>query len=159
MAESWAAVLATPMPGGPRLGLATAPAGLSQVRFLPPQTPLQPARDSVAAYFADRLESYFGGEAVAFDGPLAPADTAYRDTVRSLMQAIPAGAVRSYGQLAREIGSAPRAVAGACRANPLPLVVPCHRVVGSAGVGGYMGRTAGPPLEYKRWLLRHEGGS
>lgn len=157
MTETWAAVVATPLPGGVRLGLATVPQGLSRVEFLPPETPLQPARDPVAERFAAQLESYFRGDLVGFDGPLAPADTAFRRGVRSLLQAIPPGAVRTYGQLAEEIRSSARALAGACRANPLPLIVPCHRVVAAGGPGGYMGQTAGTALEYKRWLLRHEG--
>jgi len=75
------------------------------------------------------------------------------------MQAIPAGETRTYGEIAAAIGSSARAVGGACGANPIPLVVPCHRVVASGGrLGGFMGaREEGFELAIKRWLLAHEG--
>ena len=63
----------------------------------------------------------------------------------------------TYGELARRVDSAPRAIGQACRRNPVPIVVPCHRVVAASGVGGYAGELAGMALEMKRWLLRHEG--
>lgn len=157
MGEYWSAVIATPLPGAPRLGLRCAPEGLERVAILPPETPLEPAKDELAAHFSAQVQSYFRGELANFDGPLAPADTRFRGQVRDRLRAIPAGATITYGALARKLASAPRAVAGACRANPLPLVVPCHRVIAAGGAGGYMGQTTGTALEYKRWLLRHEG--
>lgn len=83
--------------------------------------------------------------------------TPYQRRVWQLLQQIPAGEVRTYGELAAELGSSPRAVAQACRANPIPVLIPCHRVVGKGGIGGYMGKSEGPELEIKRWLLHHEG--
>ena len=68
-----------------------------------------------------------------------------------------AGATRSYLEVAQQIGSAPRPVGTACGANRIPLLIPCHRVVGSSGLGGFMHSRGGKPLEIKRWLLRHEG--
>jgi methylated-DNA-[protein]-cysteine S-methyltransferase len=75
------------------------------------------------------------------------------------MQRIPAGRTRTYGDLARELGSSARAVGGACGANPLPVVVPCHRVIAANGaLGGFMGaKDDGFELGIKRWLLGHEG--
>ena len=75
------------------------------------------------------------------------------------MQAIPAGEVRRYGQLADALGSSARAVGGACRANPVPLVVPCHRVVAAHGLGGFGGATGGKRLSVKQRLLEGEGVS
>ncbi|MGM0593267.1 MAG: methylated-DNA--[protein]-cysteine S-methyltransferase, partial [Pseudomonadota bacterium] len=72
-------------------------------------------------------------------------------------RAIPAGEALTYAELASRVGSSARAVAGACRANPMPLLIPCHRVVAVDGPGGYLGSTAGQALAIKRWLLRHEG--
>jgi len=69
---------------------------------------------------------------------------------------IPAGDTMSYGDIAANLGSGARAVANACRQNRLPLFVPCHRVVASSGIGGFMGKTSGGPLKIKRWLLAHE---
>lgn len=74
---------------------------------------------------------------------------------RQLMR-IPAGSTMSYGELARQLDSGARAVANACRHNPIPLFVPCHRVVAANGIGGFMGETDGKPLQIKLWLLEHE---
>ena len=71
---------------------------------------------------------------------------------------IPLGGVATYGELAAQLGSSPRAVGGACRNNPIPLLIPCHRVVSKTGVGGFSGEWGeGERVETKRWLLRHEG--
>lgn len=104
-----------------------------------------------------QLAHYFADGHGTFDLSLAPVGTEFQRRVWSLLRAIPAGETRTYGALARELGSAPRAVGQACRANPLPIVVPCHRVVGAQGLGGFAGDTSGRRLAVKRWLLRHEG--
>lgn len=83
--------------------------------------------------------------------------TPYQQKVWQALQRIPVSEVRTYGELARELGSGARAVAQACRANPWPVLIPCHRVVSTTGLGGYMGKVDGPELEIKRWLLHHEG--
>ncbi len=84
--------------------------------------------------------------------------TAFRQRVWQALAQIPIGESRTYGELARELRSAPRAIGGACGANPIALVIPCHRVVGTRGsLGGFMGVTEGGPIAIKRWLLTHEG--
>lgn len=75
---------------------------------------------------------------------------------QALLQIAP-GQTLSYGDLAKILSSSARAVGNACRANPCPIVVPCHRVLAKQGLGGYAGATGGKNLEIKRWLLRHEG--
>jgi methylated-DNA-[protein]-cysteine S-methyltransferase len=103
----------------------------------------------------DQLEDYFDGMRHKFDLPLAPEGTAFQKRVWMAMQDIPAGATRSYGDIARLIDSAPRAVGQACGRNPIPIFLPCHRVLGSQGsIGGYSG---GDGLDTKRALLRLEG--
>jgi methylated-DNA-[protein]-cysteine S-methyltransferase len=106
---------------------------------------------------ARQLARYFADGRGGFDLALAPRGTEFQRRVWALMRAIPAGETRTYGSIARELGSAPRAVGQACRANPLPIVVPCHRVVAAHGLGGFAGDTSGRRLAVKRWLLRHEG--
>jgi methylated-DNA-[protein]-cysteine S-methyltransferase len=96
-------------------------------------------------------------------GDLPPGSAHARRVWRALC-AIPVGETRSYGEIARAIGSSPRAVGQACRANPWPLFVPCHRVVpasgiGSASAGGYAGQRDGPLAHIKAWLLAHETGA
>ena len=108
----------------------------------------------VLAEAARQLTEYFAGERRAFDLPLAPSGTPFRLRVWAAMQAIPYGQTQSYGDLARALDSAPRAIGGACGANPIPLVIPCHRVVGAGGaLGGFSG---GAGCDTKRQLLALE---
>ncbi len=100
------------------------------------------------------LERYFDGVFEPVDLPLAPAGSGFRRRVWQAMQAIPLGETRSYGVLADGLGSAPRAVGGACGANPIPILIPCHRVVAGGGLGGYSG---GAGLVTKVALLKLEG--
>jgi len=105
-----------------------------------------------------QLEAYLADPHHTFTLPLAPKGTLFRQRVWEAIAAIPVGHSRTYGELARALHSAPRAVGGACGANPIALVIPCHRVVGSQGaLGGFMNAAAGDPIAIKRWLLTHEG--
>ncbi len=103
----------------------------------------------------NQLEQYFDGERQGFDLPLAPSGSAFQRKVWASLQHIPYGEVRRYGDLAAELGSAARAIGGACARNPLPIIVPCHRVVAAGGsLGGYSGLEG---LDTKRFLLTLEG--
>ena len=82
--------------------------------------------------------------------------TEYQQRVWQAIAAIPLGQTRTYGQLAHQIDSGPRAVANACGANQLPLIIPCHRVVAQNGLGGFM-QSKLNGLRVKKWLLKHEG--
>jgi len=116
-----------------------------------------PRCDPVATRLRGQLEAYFNDAASPITFPLRFDGTPHQQRVWALLQEIPPGEVRTYGDIARELGSSARAVGNACRCNPIPVVVPCHRVVAARGIGGYTGVTAGPRLERKRWLLAHEG--
>ena len=109
--------------------------------------------DGVLTTAAAQLTEYFAGQRRAFDLPLAPRGTPFRQKVWRAMLDIPYGETRSYGDVARALESGPRAVGGACGANPLPVIVPCHRILAAAGLGGYSGRGG---LEVKQFLLRLE---
>jgi methylated-DNA-[protein]-cysteine S-methyltransferase len=101
-----------------------------------------------------QLDAWFAGRLREFSLPLVEPRSAFERQVREAMLRIPYGATVSYGELAASIGSpgAARAVGTACARNPLPIIVPCHRVLGAGGrIGGY---TAG--VETKRWLLDFE---
>lgn len=104
-----------------------------------------------------QVARYFGNPRVALDVPLDVSGTPFQLRIWRALAEIPVGQVRTYGELARGLGTSARAVGGACRANPCPILIPCHRVVGSGGLGGYTGVTPGAGLAVKRWLLRHEG--
>lgn len=102
----------------------------------------------------DWLNGFFDGDTGAPDLPLRPDGSAFQKRVWEAMTAIPSGRTRSYGELARELDSAAQAVGNACGANPIPILIPCHRVVGASGLGGYSG---GDGLGTKTALLRLEG--
>jgi methylated-DNA-[protein]-cysteine S-methyltransferase len=103
------------------------------------------------------LRRYLRDPTTPWSLPVVARGTPFQRRVWAALRRIPVGRTVTYGALAARLGSAPRAVGAACRANPVALVVPCHRVVASVGLGGYQGRSAGPGVEIKRWLLRHEG--
>jgi methylated-DNA-[protein]-cysteine S-methyltransferase len=142
------------------LGITTSATHLTGIRFLAPATPaLAPRRGSIAHLVCVQLQTYLDESRFEFDLPLALSGTRHRLAVWEAMQRIPAGATRTYGELAQELRSSPRAIGGACGANPIPVVVPCHRVIGAGRtIGGFMGAKAdGFELGIKRWLLGHEG--
>ena len=113
--------------------------------------------DGFAAAILDQLECYLDHSLMSFSLPLPLSGTPFQRRVWDALVAIPPGTVETYGRLARRLGSGPRAVAAACRANPFPIMIPCHRVVAANGLGGYCGHTDGPWLDIKRWLLTHDG--
>ncbi len=86
-----------------------------------------------------QLDAYFSGKLKTFDLPLAIEGTPFQRRVWQTMQQIPYGETRTYGDVAQELNSAARAVGGACGANRLPILIPCHRILGTGGIGGYSG--------------------
>jgi methylated-DNA-[protein]-cysteine S-methyltransferase len=139
--------------------------------------------DRVAERAVREVERYLADPQFRFSLPLASTGTPFRQRVWQSLAGIPVGESRTYGELARALHTAPRAIGGACAANEIALVIPCHRVVGSQGsLGGFMsakgrperellplgGKTRsakgalisaveGDPIAIKRWLLKHEG--
>lgn len=115
-----------------------------------------PATDRTALLdrAADQLRAYFAGELREFDLPLAPRGDAFQQAVCREMSAIPYGETREYGQIARDLGTMPQPVGQACGMNSIPVIIPCHRVVGASGLGGF---SAPGGVETKVALLRHEG--
>ena len=102
----------------------------------------------------DQLFAYFDGDLQTFDLSLKPAGTPFQNKVWAAMLEIPFGQVQTYGQIAKKIGSAARAVGMACGANPIPVIIPCHRIVAATGLGGYSGDGG---LVTKQALLKLEG--
>ncbi len=115
--------------------------------------------DPVPTAIREALAGYFRHGAIGLDLPLAPRGTDFQRRVWHALRAIAPGATRTYGDLARELGTSARAIGGACRANPCLIAVPCHRVVAKDGLGGFAGDISGRRLEVKRWLLRHESAT
>ena len=138
------------------LGIRCAAETLTGIEFLSTGAKPQPARTHFAQTVCGQLAAYFADPDFLFDLPLQLTSTVHRSKVWQAMRAIPRGQTRYYGDLAQQITSSPRAVGQACGANPVPIVIPCHRVVSKAGMGGFMHRRDGSALDIKRWLLVHE---
>ncbi len=100
---------------------------------------------------------YFSDPASPLQWRLQTVGTDYQRRVWKALRAIPVGSVKTYGELAVEIGGSARAVGNACRSNPIPVYIPCHRVVAKQHIGGFAGKTRGRQINIKRWLLQHEG--
>ncbi|TCJ16254.1 MGMT family protein [Parasulfuritortus cantonensis] len=145
-----------PAPFG-ALGVRLLGEALSGLDFLPPETPLRPSGSAVVHRVAHELEAYYADPGHVWKLVLAPAGTLFRQRVWQSLLAIPPGRTRTYGELAEELASSPRAVGQAVGDNPIPIVIPCHRVLAAHGLGGFMHGTAGFPMAVKQWLLHHEG--
>jgi methylated-DNA-[protein]-cysteine S-methyltransferase len=139
-----------------RLGIRAADDAVTALFFggLPPQT--VEGENTLCRETARQLREYLAGERKVFDVPIRLAGTAFQNAVWEALLAIPWGETRTYGQIGASLGrqNAARAVGGACHRNPLPIIVPCHRIVGSTGsLTGFAGG-----LDMKRALLRLEAG-
>jgi methylated-DNA-[protein]-cysteine S-methyltransferase len=131
---------------------------LTGIRYLPLRTPTSAPCDAVTARFARELERYLDDPSFRFTVPYGfDAGSNFDRAVWQEIAGIAAGVTLTYGELARRVKSAPRPVGGACGRNPVPLVVPCHRVLAATGLGGFMGGRRTFPISVKRWLLGHEG--
>lgn len=104
-----------------------------------------------------QIKNYCHSSRNVFDLPVQLEGTDFQKKVWKALQKIPVGQVKTYGELAAELNTSPRAVGNACRRNPIPFIIPCHRVVSKTGIGGFSGATEGEYLVIKRKLLRHEG--
>ncbi|WP_340317450.1 methylated-DNA--[protein]-cysteine S-methyltransferase [Rhizorhabdus argentea] len=116
--------------------------------------PSAPAPGSPVAEAVRQLSAYFSAGFTAFNVPLAPMATVRGEALRAAITGIPPGETLSYGAVAKAAGSSPRAIGQACARNPFPIVIPCHRVVGSGGAIGHY--SAGRGTVTKTWLLDHE---
>ncbi|SMX30263.1 Methylated-DNA--protein-cysteine methyltransferase [Pelagimonas phthalicica] len=123
-------------------------AGWNSVQAIESTPLLEEAKAQILAYFAGELE--------VFDLALKVNGSDFQRQVCEVMSAIPFGETRTYGEIAQEIGAPAQAVGGACGGNPIPLIIPCHRVLSASGLGGFSG-TYG--VETKVELLKHEGAA
>jgi methylated-DNA-[protein]-cysteine S-methyltransferase len=154
MLETYTARMAAPYAV---LGVRTRGEWLTGIDYLPAGAATLAPLDAFARKVCRQLSAYLEDPDFRFDLPYLAEGTAYQARVWERVQSIPRGQTRSYLDIARELRSAPRPVGMACSANRIPLVIPCHRVVASRGIGGFMHSRGGHAIEIKRWLLRHEG--
>ena len=111
---------------------------------------------NVTMALAQQMQQYWltGQITTRFD--LLKQGTEFQRKVWHALCQIPAGQTKTYGELARELNTSPRALANACRKNPFPLLIPCHRILAKTGIGGYAGATTGKLVDIKVALLQHE---
>jgi len=164
----YAAILSTParvtVPGASAgnisfsIGIRCDDDEITEIAYLEPQAEVKPATP-LAKEAVRQLRAWLRDPRFEFGLPLAPVGTHFQRRVWQQIAAIPAGRTMSYGEVATAIRSGPRAVGNACGANPYPIVVPCHRVVGAnQGLGGFARQRGGFLLDIKKWLLQHERG-
>lgn len=139
-----------------RLGVVMQGQRLAAIERLAPgpeKVPMDPSTRCVL----DQLQAWFEDPNAGFELELVPAPTRFQAGLRQALLSTVLGQIVTYGGLARTLGSSPRAVGAACGVNPVPIVVPCHRVVAAHGWGGYGGEGANSQAAaFKRWLLEHE---
>jgi len=141
------------------LGVRIAGEKLTGIDYLPKGAATLDPLDRLAERVCRQIGRYLDDPAFRFDLPFDYRGSEFQCRVWRAIRAIPSGRTRTYLDVARQLRTAPRPVGGACGANRIPLVIPCHRVLGSGGIGGFMHARRGPGIEIKRWLLRHEGVS
>jgi methylated-DNA-[protein]-cysteine S-methyltransferase len=137
------------------VGVETAQGHVTALRFLPAQGAVPPA-SALGAETVEQLERYFLDPDFRFDLPLQIEGTPFQCRVWDAIASIPRGQTRRYGDLATDLDAPARAVGQACGDNRLPLIIPCHRVIGASGLGGFAHARAGFALSVKLWLLEHE---
>lgn len=153
MPQSYDAILAAPFCN---LGACFSGTVLTRLDFLPATTQPTAMPNERIQRLANELAAYWHNPAHRFDLPFEPHGTPFQLRVWQALMEIAPGKPTTYGALASQLGTAARAVGQACGANPLPILIPCHRVVSAQGLGGFMHAASGAPLDFKNWLLQHE---
>ena len=143
------------------VGIRTEASLLQELVYLPPSFEARAAGNALAEQVATQVSRYLDDPDYHFDLPMPDIGTAFQRRVWQAIAAIPRGQVLTYGQIAKQLRSAPRAVGQACGANWFPLLIPCHRVTAAGGLGGFAHHddATGFHLGVKRWLLAHEGAA
>ena len=138
------------------LGIRTNGESLTALEYLPLDISPSEPKSRLAREVIRQIACYLANPSHRFDLPLQVRGSEFRKRVWEVMCTIPPGRTLTYGEVARRIDSAPRAVGGACGDNRIPLIIPCHRVVARDGIGGFMHATGDRQTGIKRWLLEHE---
>lgn len=140
-----------------KLELTFEQAKLIRLTLLPESTQTKQVEPELGLRVSQELQRYFDNPKHGINIDYALAGSSFQQTVWRALQTIPSGETLTYGQLAKRLNTSPRAIGQACRTNPLPIVIPCHRVVAAEHLGGYAGARTGKLLDMKKWLLQHEG--
>ena len=155
--KGYAAVITAPLAEYPfKLGICCNNDALIGMDFLDSASQNKAPVTVLAREVVRQLHAYFADSYFHFDLPLEVQGTVFQRRVWDSLRRITPGLPQSYGDVAQKLQSSARAVGGACRRNPIPIVVPCHRVVAKHGPGGFVGATQGHAVMIKQWLLDHE---
>jgi methylated-DNA-[protein]-cysteine S-methyltransferase len=149
----FAAIIGSPVG---KLGITTCHEQLTGIHFLPDDATLQPGLSDIAKETSLQLEQYFNNRRSGFALPMKTEGTPFQLSVWNQLDGIAFGQTKTYGAVANQLKTGPRAVGNACRRHPIPLIIPCHRVVAKTHLGGYSGARLGKWLAIKSWLLEHE---
>lgn len=152
------AVISTPV-NGVRLGIILTDSAVESIDILNQHPILCRPRSRLGRQVSDALQHYFDDAGFELTLPLRQSGTRFQQRVWQQLRKIRPGSTRHYGDIAKCLNTSARAVGNACRANPTPIIVPCHRVVAQQHLGGYCGEhhaRPGPRLAFKAWLLDHE---
>jgi methylated-DNA-[protein]-cysteine S-methyltransferase len=155
MNHEYQAVLRVPFGA---LGLRVERDQLSGIDFLPATAEAVAPQGELGRLASASLQQYLANPRHNFRLPLLLKGTPFQQRVWQAIAAIPSGSTLTYSELAAKVDSGPRAVANACGANPIPVIIPCHRVVARTGLGGFMQGRERDSLSIKQWLLAHERG-
>lgn len=139
------------------IGVRCTAIAVTEIAYLPSDTPERAPRTALERRACEQLRAYAADPKFEFDLPLAAHGTDFQRAVWARLRTIPCGTTCTYGQVAQAVGAPARAVGQACGDNPFPVVVPCHRVVGARGLGGFAHARGGYLLDIKQRLLVHEG--
>jgi methylated-DNA-[protein]-cysteine S-methyltransferase len=150
--SEYAAVVQTPIG---KIGI-VARQVLTQIELLNNNSRLSASTKPLVVQIINELNCYFQDPSFQFTIPYQVTGTAFQKRVWNALVLLPVGETITYGELAKQLKTGARAIGNACRTNPLPLFIPCHRVLAQRGLGGFSGDRTGKKLAIKQWLLAHE---
>jgi methylated-DNA-[protein]-cysteine S-methyltransferase len=139
-----------------KLGLTIVNNKLTKIVFLPSKVSLFCTKSSATKQFIAEIKKYFRNPRLGFKLSTQTKGTPLQQKIWRTIKKIPCSKTVTYGELAQKIGTNPRVIGNACRRNPIPIIIPCHRVVATTGYGGYCGSSHKDFLKIKKWLLNHE---
>lgn len=143
------AIIQTPIG---KLGISTSGQLLTRLDFLADDTVLMASHEGIIDSIVNQLNQYFQCPSFQFNIPYQLQGSPFQNRVWQTLSKLPLQKTVSYGTLAKKLKTGARAIGNACRANPLPIVIPCHRVIAQGNLGGYKGKK----ISIKKWLLTHE---
>lgn len=139
------------------LGIRAVGERVTDIEYLPRGVATLAPLNKLAERVCRQIERYVGDPHYRFNLPFEYSGSEFQCRVWREITKIGSGKTKTYKEIALSLHNAPRAVGGACGRNRLPLLIPCHRVLGSNGIGGFMHARGGEPITIKKWLLAHEG--